>query len=221
MNNLRLTVHRCGEVTDAEGCDSHASQTLRLHLCLRQSCRFPHRLIWNPSGVSLQIIKNQTTGNCSAGVLFDRSGERRSAQVQASCEELLKVDTLPQEEAFYQQCKTNGSMSAQNLPGELNRSRMSCCSKAHIVTPLTTPDIALRSPWHLDDFLNDRQPRTHRPRYDAAVALGHGGLQLHYAERIHWRHPVQHGSGGQHHPAGRLPQLVLTPHVHTRLFELS
>lgn len=85
-----------------------------------------------------KLKKKQTTGNCSAGVLFDRSGERRSAQVQASCEELLKVDTLPQEEAFYQQCETNGSMSAQNLPGELNRSHMSCCSKAHIVKPLTT-----------------------------------------------------------------------------------
>lgn len=86
--------------------------------------------------------KTQTTGNCSAGVLFDRSGERRSAQVQASCEELLKVDALPQEEAFYQQCKTNGSVSAENLPGELSRSRLSCCCKAHIVTQSTTPDIA-------------------------------------------------------------------------------
>lgn len=40
MNNPWLTVHRCGEVTDGEGCDSHASQTLRLHLCFRQSWRF-------------------------------------------------------------------------------------------------------------------------------------------------------------------------------------
>ncbi|XP_075892301.1 latexin isoform X1 [Nelusetta ayraudi] len=71
--------------------------------------------------VEAQEIISNTTGNCSAGVLFDRSGERRSAQVQASCEELLKVDALPQEEAFYQQCKTNGSVSAENLPDSHGR----------------------------------------------------------------------------------------------------
>lgn len=65
------------------------------------------------------LKKKQTTGNCSAAVLFDRSGERRPAQVQTSVEELLTNDTLAQEEAFYQQHKTDGSVTAQNLPGEL------------------------------------------------------------------------------------------------------
>lgn len=60
----------------------------------------------------------QTTEKCSAEVLFARGEGRRSAQVQASCEELLKINTLAQEEAFYQQCKMNQNLlSAQNLPG--------------------------------------------------------------------------------------------------------
>lgn len=71
-------------------------------------------------------MKNQTKGNCSASVLFDRSGERRPAQVQASGEELLTNDTLAHEEAFYQEYKTNGSVSAQNLPGELNINLVPC-----------------------------------------------------------------------------------------------
>lgn len=126
-------------MTDAEGCLvwlTRQSNTQTAPL-LSSELLFFHPLIWNPAGVSFQI-KNQTTGNCSAGVVFARSGERRSAQVQASWEEgLLKNDTLAQDEAFYQQCKTNGSMlSAQNLPGNLNISHVTCCFNAHIVKAL-------------------------------------------------------------------------------------
>lgn len=60
----------------------------------------------------------QTTENCSAEVLFSRGEQQRSAQVQASCEALLKIDTKAQEEEFYQQYKMNQSLqSAQHLPG--------------------------------------------------------------------------------------------------------
>lgn len=60
----------------------------------------------------------QTTEKCSAEVLFPRGEQQRSAQVQASCEELLKINTKDQEEALYQQYKTNQSLlSAQHLPG--------------------------------------------------------------------------------------------------------
>lgn len=126
MNNLWLTVNRCGDMTDEEDwalwltCQSNTQSSPLLSSALLLF----HQLI---SGVSSQW-KNQTTGNCSATVLFDRSGERHRAkvEVQASGEELLKIDTLTQDEAFYQQCKTNGSVSAQNLPGELNIGLGSC-----------------------------------------------------------------------------------------------
>lgn len=60
----------------------------------------------------------QTTENCSAEVLFSRGEQQHSAQVQASCEALLKIDTKAQEEEFYKQYKMNQSLqSAQYLPG--------------------------------------------------------------------------------------------------------
>ncbi|XP_036977413.1 latexin isoform X1 [Acanthopagrus latus] len=67
--------------------------------------------------ISVQEMIGNTTENCSAEVLFARGEQQRSAQVQASCEALLKIDTKAQEEAFYQQCKMNQSLqSAQYLP---------------------------------------------------------------------------------------------------------
>ncbi|KAM9359017.1 latexin [Symphorus nematophorus] len=67
--------------------------------------------------ISVQEMIGNTTVNCSAEVLFVRGEPQHSAQVQASCEELLKIDTKAQEEAFYQQYKTNQSLlSAQYLP---------------------------------------------------------------------------------------------------------
>ncbi|XP_044060031.1 latexin isoform X2 [Siniperca chuatsi] len=67
--------------------------------------------------ISVQEIIGNTTGNVSAEVLFPRGEQQRSAQVRASCEELLKINTKAQEETLYQQYKTNQSLlSAQNLP---------------------------------------------------------------------------------------------------------
>ncbi|XP_070761974.1 latexin isoform X1 [Enoplosus armatus] len=67
--------------------------------------------------ISVQEIISNTTGKCSAEVLFPRGERQGSAQVQASCEEFLKINTKAQEEALYQQYKMNQSLlSAQHLP---------------------------------------------------------------------------------------------------------
>lgn len=141
MNNpwLRLRVSRSDQIQLNDKlrrqCDvTHWLEWLNIQttpvLCLfslllfSQICFFPptyFKFFWHP------FTKKQTTGNCSAEVLFAQGEERRSAQVQVSCEELLKIDTLAQQEAFYQQCKMNQSLlSAQNLPGMLTISCMSC-----------------------------------------------------------------------------------------------
>ncbi|XP_073338813.1 latexin isoform X1 [Pagrus major] len=66
--------------------------------------------------ISVQEMIGNTTEKCSAEVIFAR-GEQRSAQVQASCEALHKIDTKAQEEEFYQKYKKNPSLlSAQYLP---------------------------------------------------------------------------------------------------------
>jgi len=51
--------------------------------------------------------------------------------------------------------------------------------------------------------LTNRQLRPHRARQQASLAPRHRGLQRRHAERIHGEHSVQHGSGSQHHTAGR------------------
>ncbi|XP_033971228.1 latexin isoform X1 [Trematomus bernacchii] len=67
--------------------------------------------------ISVQEIISNTTEKCSAEVLFPGGGQQRSPQVQASCEELLKINTIAQEEALYQQYKMSHSLlSAHNLP---------------------------------------------------------------------------------------------------------
>uniref|UniRef100_UPI0037E93061 latexin isoform X1 n=2 Tax=Semicossyphus pulcher TaxID=241346 RepID=UPI0037E93061 len=67
--------------------------------------------------ISAQEIISNTTEKCSAEVLFPRGERQGSAQVQASCEELLKSNITAPEEALYQQYKNNQSLlSAQNLP---------------------------------------------------------------------------------------------------------
>ncbi|XP_029964769.1 latexin isoform X2 [Salarias fasciatus] len=63
-----------------------------------------------------EIISNAAQ-KCSVEVLFPRGEKQRSADVQASCEELLKINTTAQEQALYEQFKTNKSLvSAQYLP---------------------------------------------------------------------------------------------------------
>ncbi|XP_034404807.1 latexin [Cyclopterus lumpus] len=67
--------------------------------------------------ISVQEIISNTTENCSAEVLFPRGEQQRSPKVQASCEELLKINSTAQEEALFQKYKTNQRLlSAQNLP---------------------------------------------------------------------------------------------------------
>ncbi|XP_068567674.1 latexin isoform X1 [Cebidichthys violaceus] len=66
--------------------------------------------------ISVQEIISNTTEKCSAEVLFPRE-QQRSPQVQALCEELLKINTKAQEEALFLKYKMNQSLlSAQNLP---------------------------------------------------------------------------------------------------------
>ncbi|XP_028276125.1 latexin isoform X2 [Parambassis ranga] len=67
--------------------------------------------------ISVHEIISNVTQTCSAEVFFPRGETQSSPHVQASCEELLKTDTKAQEEALYQQYKTNqGLLSSQRLP---------------------------------------------------------------------------------------------------------
>lgn len=64
------------------------------------------------------VYPTQATEKCSAEVFFTKGEERNPAQVEVACEGLTKNKTLEQEEALYQQYKTNQSLlSAHNLPG--------------------------------------------------------------------------------------------------------
>lgn len=68
-----------------------------------------------PLFIALSI---QITEKCSAEVLFPSGEKQGSPEVQASCEELLKITVKAQEEALYQQYKMNQSLlSTQHLPG--------------------------------------------------------------------------------------------------------
>uniref|UniRef100_A0A674NZ32 Latexin n=1 Tax=Takifugu rubripes TaxID=31033 RepID=A0A674NZ32_TAKRU len=63
------------------------------------------------------VFPTQATENCSAEVFFAKGEERTPAQVEVSCKELIKNNTLDQEEALFQQYKTNQSLlSAHDLP---------------------------------------------------------------------------------------------------------
>nr|XP_020480133.1 latexin [Monopterus albus] len=67
--------------------------------------------------VSVEELLSNTTEKVSAEVFFPRGQNQSSPQVQASCEELLKISTKEQEEALYQKYKTNQSLlSTQHLP---------------------------------------------------------------------------------------------------------
>ncbi|GAA6225830.1 latexin isoform X1 [Lates japonicus] len=66
--------------------------------------------------ISVQDLISNNTEKCSAEVLFPGGEQQRSPHVQASCEELRKIDTKAQEEALYQQYKTNPSLLAAHLP---------------------------------------------------------------------------------------------------------
>lgn len=64
------------------------------------------------------VYITQATEKCSAEVFFTKGEERNPARVEVACEGLIKNKTLDQEEALYQQYKTNQSLlSAHNLPG--------------------------------------------------------------------------------------------------------
>ncbi|XP_074536081.1 latexin isoform X2 [Halichoeres trimaculatus] len=65
---------------------------------------------------------SNTTEKCSAEVLFPRGERQGSAQVQASCDELLKVNIAAQEEDLYQRYKNSQNLvSAQYLPDSHGR----------------------------------------------------------------------------------------------------
>lgn len=69
------------------------------------------------------VYPTQATENCSAEVFFAKGEERNPAQVEVSCEVLIRNNTLDQEEALFQQYKTNqGLLSAHNLPGRFDSS---------------------------------------------------------------------------------------------------
>lgn len=71
------------------------------------------------------VYLTQATETCSAEVFFTKGEERTPAQIKVACEGLIKNKTLDQEEALYQQYKTNQSLlSAHNLPGGCDQTWM-------------------------------------------------------------------------------------------------
>ncbi|XP_028320679.1 latexin isoform X2 [Gouania willdenowi] len=68
-------------------------------------------------GLTVHEIISNTTLNCTAEVIFPDGAEQQPPVVQVSCEDLSKSNATAEEEAFYQQYKSNQSLvSAQNLP---------------------------------------------------------------------------------------------------------
>lgn len=64
------------------------------------------------------VYLTQATEKCSAEVFFTKGEGVNPAQIEVACKELIKNQTLDQEEALYQQYKTNQSLlSVHNLPG--------------------------------------------------------------------------------------------------------
>uniref|UniRef100_A0A3Q2QBH5 Latexin n=1 Tax=Fundulus heteroclitus TaxID=8078 RepID=A0A3Q2QBH5_FUNHE len=64
--------------------------------------------------ISVHEIISDTKENCSAEVFFPRGVKQLSPQVQvSSCEELLKIDANSEEEALYQQYKTNKTLRTE------------------------------------------------------------------------------------------------------------
>ncbi|XP_022623268.1 latexin isoform X1 [Seriola dumerili] len=72
--------------------------------------------------ITVQDVMSKSTEKCSAEVFFPKGKqqEQSSPQVQASSEELRKIDTNAQEEAFYQQYKNQSLLSA-HLPDSYGR----------------------------------------------------------------------------------------------------
>lgn len=67
--------------------------------------------------LSVHELISNATEKCSAEVFFTKGEERNPARVEVACEGLIENKTLDQEEALYQQYKTNQSLlSAHNLP---------------------------------------------------------------------------------------------------------
>ncbi|XP_026172776.1 latexin isoform X2 [Mastacembelus armatus] len=66
--------------------------------------------------ITVQEFISNTTEKLSAEVLFPRGESQGSPQVHASCQELLKISIKSQEEALYQQYKTNQSLLKTHLP---------------------------------------------------------------------------------------------------------
>lgn len=84
------------------------------------------------------VYITQATEKCSAEVFFTKGEERNPARVEVACEGLIKNKTLDQEEALYQQYKTNQSLlSAHNLPGGCEGK--SCTRHFHLTLMGTIP----------------------------------------------------------------------------------
>lgn len=67
--------------------------------------------------ISMQEMISNTLEKCSAEVFFSRGDKQHSPQVQVLCNELLKINTTKEEDAFYQQLKMNTNLlSAEYLP---------------------------------------------------------------------------------------------------------
>ncbi|XP_056139233.1 latexin isoform X2 [Lampris incognitus] len=67
--------------------------------------------------ISLQETTSNTTAKCSAEVVFPVGEGQTPPQVQASCGDLSKINTMVQEEALYQQYKmSHAPLTAHNLP---------------------------------------------------------------------------------------------------------
>lgn len=96
---------------------------------------------FNPNEKPPLLYPTQATENCSAEVFFAKGEEQNPAQVEVSCEELIRNNTLDQEEALFQQYKSNQSLqSAHNLPGR-------CASGPYVPFLLKPHSTSARQRW--------------------------------------------------------------------------
>lgn len=72
--------------------------------------------------ISVQEMLSKSTYKCTADILFPRGERQGSPEVHVSCEDLEKLNTTNDDEAFYQKLKTRTSLVAtQNLPDSHGR----------------------------------------------------------------------------------------------------
>uniref|UniRef100_W5M822 Latexin n=1 Tax=Lepisosteus oculatus TaxID=7918 RepID=W5M822_LEPOC len=64
-----------------------------------------------------EMVSNTTIGNCAAEIVFERTEEQKTPQVQCTCDDLLKINTSEAENSFFHQIKKSSALvSGQYIP---------------------------------------------------------------------------------------------------------